>query len=226
MRTLSASAFLSSHFSTSRLVKDLLPAGITAVSDSLVEAALSSWSRSGGVNPPVDGEAFKQRSWDEPICGAFFDSLLQRADRTSRARLLAVASPDAGAWLHVQPCRNLGLCLSDRELRVAVGLRLGAPLVRPHTCRCGVEVDSKGLHGLSCRRSAGRQRRHAQANDVLAKAFRSVDVQVELEPCSLFRDDGKKRPEQARLRLRLNRTNGLSTPVCLNQETFSLPQLL
>ena len=95
----------------------------------------------------------------------------------------------------------MGLCLSDRELRVSIGLRLGAPLVRAHTCGCGIDVDSKGHHGLSCRRSAGRQRRHAQANDVLARAFRSADVHVELEPHSLFRDDGKKRPDGATLDL-------------------------
>jgi len=44
------------------------------------------------------------------------------------ARLLAVSSPDAGVWVHTLPIRNLGLCLSDREIRVSAGLRLGSQL--------------------------------------------------------------------------------------------------
>ena len=62
--------------------------------------------------------------------------------------------------------------------------------MRRHACVCGVEVDPLGYHGLSCRRSAGRQRRHAQANDIIARALRAADVQVQLEPHFLFRDDG------------------------------------
>ena len=89
--TLSASAFLSSHFSTALLVKDLLPAGLLAGPNRLAEAALASWSQAGGVNPPADGEAFSQRSWDDPICSTSFDHLLQRADQTS-------IEPDFWLW--------------------------------------------------------------------------------------------------------------------------------
>ena len=81
---------------------------------------------------------------------------------------------------------------------MATGLRLGAFLVRAHKCVCGVEVDEMAHHGLSCRRSAGRQRRHAQANEVLVRAIRAVEVQAELEPRRLLRDDCK-RPDGATL---------------------------
>jgi hypothetical protein len=83
-------------------------------------------------------------------------------------------------------------------LRIGIGLRLGAPLVRPHKCVCGAEVEENGHHGLSCRRSAGRHRRHALANDVIVRAIRSVDVHAELEPPRLLRDD-LKRPDGATL---------------------------
>ena len=39
---------------------------------------------------------------------------------------------------------------------IGVGLRLGLPLCKPHRCVCGVEVDERGLHGLSCTRDIGR----------------------------------------------------------------------
>src|SRR5688572_33328927 len=59
-------------------------------------------------------------------------------------------------------------------------------------------VDILGHHGLSCRRSAGRQRRPALANDILVRVFRAADVHAELEPHLLLRDDGK-RPDGATL---------------------------
>ena len=45
---------------------------------------------------------------------------------------------------------------------------------------------------MSCRRSSGRHLRHAQANHVIARAFRAADVPVETEPQCFLRDDGKR----------------------------------
>ena len=51
----------------------------------------------------------------------------------------------------------LGLRMEDETIRVAVGLRLGIPLCRPHKCsHCGATVDDLATHGLSCRWSEGR----------------------------------------------------------------------
>lgn len=162
----------------------------------LLRDAQASWVHCGGTTPPVGIDIGKQRAWDDQVCSATINLLLSRADRTSRARLQAAVSPDSGAWVNTLPIRNLGLCLSDREIRVAAGLRVGAPIVREHVCVCRGRVDSLGHHGLSCRRSAGRQRRHALANDVIVRAVRAADVQAELEPHLLFRDDGKRPMEQ------------------------------
>jgi len=46
-------------------------------------------------------------------------------------------------------------------------------------------------HGLSCRRSAGRQSRHHAANEIIARAFRRVGVPFFLGPHGLIRRDGK-----------------------------------
>ena len=63
--------------------------------------------------------------------------LLEEApDSQTKARLLAVACPESGAWLNALPIAALGLCLSDDVVRMAVGLRLGASLCRPHICSC------------------------------------------------------------------------------------------
>ena len=199
IRSLAPSAFLSSSNSTAILVSSILPPFLASRPDPLIAKALAIWSELGGGHPPSGADAALQRPWDEAVCSAVFNNLLLQADMPSRARLLAVSAPDAGAWLHALPIRNLGLALSNRELRIAAGLRLGALLVRRHSCVCcGVEVDPLGHHGLSCRKSAGRLRRHTQANEILARALRAAEALVELEPKFLFKDDGRK-PDGATL---------------------------
>ena len=132
------------------------------------------------------------------MCAARADKLLQRANVVNRARLLVSVAPASGSWLNALPCEKLGLRLGNEKLRIALGLRLGAPLVRVHRCVCGVEMGSDGHHGLACRRSAGRHLEHALANDDLVRAIRSTDVHAELEPSRLLRD-GNKRPDGATL---------------------------
>ena len=46
------------------------------------------------------------------------------------------------------PVSSCGLFLSDEEVRIAVGLRIGLPLVFPHACECGGMIDSLGLNVL------------------------------------------------------------------------------
>lgn len=36
-----------------------------------------------------------------------------------------------------------------------MGLRLGCEICRPYRSACGETVDSKGMHALCCKRSAG-----------------------------------------------------------------------
>ena len=83
--------------------------------------------------------------------------------------------------------------MDDDTIRIATGLRLGAPLCRPHTCHhCGEEVDSLATHGLSCRWSEGRHHRHAAVNDITHRALVAAKVPSRLEPSGLYRTDGKR----------------------------------
>jgi len=80
---------------------------------------------------------------------------------------------------------------------VAIGLRLGAPIVCRHSCvSCGKDVDPTGHHGLSCKQNAGRYRRHSLVNDILVKAVRATGVHAKLEP-HLLRGASNKRPDGA-----------------------------
>ena len=82
--------------------------------------------------------------------------------------------------------------LDDASLRIAVALRLGTPICAPHKCICGVDVDKSGVHGLSCRKSAGRHVRHSALNDLVKRALTSAEVPSRLEPSSLSRSYGKQ----------------------------------
>jgi len=197
--TLAPSAFLASAFSASSLVATLLSESHIIPLDTSIEAATAQWTHMAGVAIPLaQGQGqVAQRVLDDGICSAISNELISQAGPVVRARLLASLTPGSGSWLQALPSSNLGLRLGNNELRIAVGLRIGCPLVRPHVCVCGSEVDSNGHHGLACCKSAGRHRRHALANDVLVRAVRSVDVHAELEPGRLLIDG--KRPDGASL---------------------------
>lgn len=189
---LAPSCFLASLSASENLLRLLLPAPILAAPDDLKELALSSWCLLGGLSQPDEPSSITQRRWDDPICMGKSEALINAADEVGRARLLACRAPGSGSWLHALPSSALGLRLSNDEVRISSGLRLGIPLVREHTCVCGSRVAPNGHHGLSCRRSAGRHLRHRLANDIIARAFRSAEVPVETEPPGLLRTDGKR----------------------------------
>ena len=195
---LAPSAFLSSIQASNSTVQKLLPSWALETPDPSAHEALTRWRALGGVTAPIGTDVGKQRVWDDVVCSARADALLQRAGIVDRARLLTTLT-GSGSWINALPCANLGLLLGKDELRIAVGLRVGAPLVRVHDCvDCGAEVKQDGHHGLACRSSAGRHRRHALANDVIVRAIRSVEVHAELEPKRLLRDD-QRRPDGATL---------------------------
>ena len=111
---------------------------------------------------------------------------------------LASRSPHSGDWLLAPPVTALGLRLSDEEIRVVVGVRLGTTLYEPHLCHFGERLDARGLHGLACRKNAGRQQRHNMLNDKMWRLLRRANIPSKKEPLGLTREDGK-RPDDVTL---------------------------
>ena len=114
------------------------------------------------------------------------------SDARTKARLLSVSSSESGAWLGALPVPSLGTKLDNESLRIALGLRLGVPIVVEHTCVCGSKVNVFGSHGLSCRRSGGRIPWHAAVNETIRRALVSGGVPAVLEPVGVCRNDGKR----------------------------------
>ena len=187
---------LASVNGAAKLTLQLLPSRLHAVSgnlDPLCVAACFEWQSRCNTAVPESAQAGIQKAWDMPIVSRKSEQVMSAAlTQVGRARLIAAAAPHSGDFLHALPCSAVGTRLDDTSLRIAVALRLGAPVCAPHTCVCGEPVDSSGLHGLACRKSAGRHIRHNAVNDLIKRALASADVPAMLEPSSLSRDDGKR----------------------------------
>ena len=108
------------------------------------------------------------------------------------ARLRAASAPHSGDWRHVIPIASIGLKLSDNDLCIAIGYRLGSRICQPFRCICGVPMDDKGLHALSCRKSSARHVRHSQLNDVIRRALNRAQIPATKEPNGLDRTDNKR----------------------------------
>ena len=71
----------------------------------------------------------------------------------------------------------LELRMDDANVRISMGLRMGLPLCRGHTCQhCGAEVSQFATHGLSYRKSAGHHHRHSAVNDIIHRALVAAHV--------------------------------------------------
>ena len=193
---LAPSAFLASLAGSSELVHQIIRSDRVSRGSTESEVALLEWSKWHEYPPPTEPASFTQKSWDVPVASGIADSLLDKApDDRARARLLASRCAESGAWLNVFPISACGLRMDNESTRAAVGLRLGAPLARPHRCcHCGAEMDELATHGLSCRWSEGRLPRHAAINDIICRSLSSAKVPARLEPNGLFTSD-EKRPD-------------------------------
>ena len=192
---LAPSAYLASAAGCASMSLTILPESFHNMDCPQRAQALISWKSAASVQvePPTGAKACRQKCWDSPLVDGCFASLLSSASPQGRVRLLASQQKEAGAWLSAPPVSALGLRMSDESIRIAVGLRVGAPLCTPHSCSlCGSQVDASGVHGLSCRRSKGRLPRHAALNDIVHRTLSSVNVPATLEPRGLCRSDGRR----------------------------------
>ena len=151
------------------------------------------WKRLTGLPPPEASRQRYQRDWDRVAAEAISRQLVDDSSTdVDRARLRAAAQPHSGAWLNAFPAASLGTLLDPDTLRTAVVMRVGADICAPHQCRCGIDIDERGLHGLSCQLSAGRFPRHAELNSVIKRGLAAAELPSVLEPAGLDRGDGRR----------------------------------
>ena len=116
--------------------------------------------------------------------------MLLEADPVSRARLMATAQKESGAWLNALPGSSLGTLSNPERFIVAIAVSVGGDVCIPHSCRFGERMDSRGLQGLSCKYRAGSFPRHSAMNDVIKRTLQKACLPSVLEPPGLDRGDG------------------------------------
>lgn len=191
VQDLALPAFLSSVHGLSSMVGIMLNLPAFAVEDIANHTdAINAWQFTNpGTNQPERPQSQKQ--WDSIQINRLSNEL-QFDQEEDVARIMASQKPESGAWLHALPSRNIGTLVENNAFRIMVGLRLGIDLCAPHTCVCGATVDTKGRHGLKCKKSAGRWSRHAELNNIIKRALATADIPTRLEPPGIFREDGKR----------------------------------
>ena len=184
-------AYLSSVRGSLGTTMSLLPNSITEEKNEFFEYGCGQWLlKSGKENVPEN--AIYQSEWDKPLCEIKLKNLIDNAESDAdKARLLAVSSEGASNYLNALPMASLGLKLSDAELPIVIGLRLGATLCQPHQCICGKNVESDGLHGLNCDQQIGRSPRHTEANVLIKRALAQLEIPSILEPQHLIDSEGR-----------------------------------
>ena len=175
------------------LVHRVVPSHLQHTAIPCLDEALSHWSKGNSLSPPEGTAQYHQKNWDTPRVSHIADRLLEEApDDRSRSQLLACSARKSGVWLNSLPIQSLGLRMDDDTVRVDVGLCLGAPLCKPHTCQhCGTQFDQQATHGLSCRDSEGCHHQNSAINDILHRALTLALVPSCLEPSGLSHTDGK-----------------------------------
>ena len=83
---------------------------------------------------PLDGT---QKNWTQPVFVKTAQELISRMDDKRSKVFNAHQGKFGSQWLNVAPCKNLGLKLDDQQLRISIGLRLGASIFVAPTCHCG-----------------------------------------------------------------------------------------
>ena len=109
------------------------------------------------------------------------------------ARLKAATAPDSGDWLHAPSIASVDLKLTAEKIQISVAQRLGV-WTCSHTCICGKLIDTRWLHGLSCRKSTHRHQHHVMLNDIIWRAIKRAQIPAHKEPTELI-SHGSKRPD-------------------------------
>ncbi|XP_055328607.1 uncharacterized protein LOC129581501 [Paramacrobiotus metropolitanus] len=132
-KALATSAFLAYVFSTRTLTAGIFE----SCSDEAIEAAVDLWKRQADcTDTPPEPARVHHCVWDHAVLENDTKKMWAATgtDDRNKARLNAISSKYAGAWLNALPSNVFGNWLDDQPFRISIGLWLGAKVVEQHRC--------------------------------------------------------------------------------------------
>ena len=157
-----------------------------------IEACLH-WVNRTSVDVPSGAAAYSSRHWQRPLVELRHELLLsQLHSARDVARLHAVSTPEAASLYFGLPSTRDGTRLSDPELSIAIGMRLGLPVAAHAICACGTELDVLGDHALTCNFGVERFRRHNEVNLRIRNSLNEAGFPAVLEPVGVSARDSRR----------------------------------
>ena len=98
--------------------------------DATYDDALKPWFELGKIEIAPENEI--QKNCTEPIFDSEIADLILRLEPMDVKRFNAIQDRFGFQWLNFIPCKNLRLKLSNQQLRIAIGLRLGSEICKRH----------------------------------------------------------------------------------------------
>ena len=115
--------FLASDFGASDYLTTIFSEKLEDVS---FTKALEKWlSLTKEQEKPLGGT---QKNWTQPVFVKTAQDLISRMNDKRSKVFNAHQGKFGSQWLNVVPCKNLGLKLDDQQLRISIGVRLGAKI--------------------------------------------------------------------------------------------------
>ena len=159
---------LGSAAGTLRIQNDILPVRLHIQVDSSKVRTVDAWKKLTASDVPTEAKQGKQKKWNNLVDKKIAKELLDNASGPlNQARLRVAAAPHSEDWLLAPPVTAVGLRMTNKIIRIATEMRLGISICEPNLFPCGKQVESRGIHGLSCRHSAARISRHNMVNDIV-----------------------------------------------------------
>ena len=145
--------------------------------------------------PAEDDEEAKparQQTLTHAIAQYKADTLRNSCAPLDRARLHAYSAPGCSRWLNATPSPTLDKHLTSNQILTLLGLQLGVDVVEGWTvCRlCGMVMDTKGIHCLSCTVGGDLIARHNDVRDLLYKFSCRGQFNPVLEKAGLLQEPG------------------------------------
>ena len=169
----------------------------------------------------------RQQTLTHAVAQGKADLLRNARTPLESARLYTYSAPGCSRWLDATPSPALDKYFTSNQILTIVGLQLGVDVVEGWTaCRlCGMTMDTKGIHCLSCTVGGDLISRHNDVRDLLFKFASRGQFNPILEKACLLQEPGvflqMRRPADVLLEVGTNSGSNRSVKVALDVKVIN-----